>query len=91
MSDWFGGSVAFASIPLPITPIFVLPYKRFAANQLLGEFWGQTLFSVFKNLASSAFGLRYPHSVCNFIRIAEAAVNQSANVAKPIKHIDELL
>ena len=35
MSDWFGGSVAFASIPLPITPIFVLPYKRFAANQLL--------------------------------------------------------
>ncbi len=35
MSGSFGGSVAFASIPLPITPIFVLPYKRFAANQLI--------------------------------------------------------
>ena len=29
------GSVSFASTPLPITPIFVLPYKRFAANQLI--------------------------------------------------------
>ena len=34
-SGWFGGSASFASIPLPITPIFVLPYKRFAANQLI--------------------------------------------------------
>jgi hypothetical protein len=35
MSGWFGGSAAFAIIPLPITPTFVLPYKRFAANQLI--------------------------------------------------------
>jgi len=35
LSGWFGGSAAFASTPLPITPIFVLPYKRFAANQLI--------------------------------------------------------
>jgi hypothetical protein len=35
LSGWFGGSAAFASTPFPITPIFVLPYKRFAANQLI--------------------------------------------------------
>ena len=35
LSGWFGGSASFASTPLPITPIFVLPYKRFAANQLI--------------------------------------------------------
>jgi len=34
-SGSFGGSAPFASTPLPITPIFVLPYKRFAANQLI--------------------------------------------------------
>jgi hypothetical protein len=34
-SDSSGGSAPFASTPLPITPIFVLPYKRFAANQLI--------------------------------------------------------
>jgi hypothetical protein len=33
--DWLGGSAFFASTPLPITPIFVLPYKRFAASQLI--------------------------------------------------------
>ena len=42
---------------------------------------GQTLFSVFKNVASEAFGVRYPHSVNNFIRPAEAAI---ANVANPM-------
>ena len=35
MSGWSGGSASFASTPLLITPIFVLPYKRFAANQLV--------------------------------------------------------
>ena len=35
ISDSSDGSVSFASTPLPITPIFVLPYKRFAANQLI--------------------------------------------------------
>jgi hypothetical protein len=35
MSAWFGGSAAFACTPLPITPTFVLPYKRFAADQLV--------------------------------------------------------
>ena len=55
------------------------------------EFWGQTLFSVFKNVASEAFGVRYPHSVSNLIRPAEAAIDQSANVAIPIKHPDALL
>ena len=35
ISDSSDGSVSFASTPLPITPIFVLPYKRFAADQLI--------------------------------------------------------
>lgn len=35
LSGWFGGSAAAVSTPLPITPIFVLPYKRFAANHLI--------------------------------------------------------
>ena len=43
-SDWLGGSAFFASTPLPITPIFVLPYKRFAANQLV-QFANQYLGS----------------------------------------------
>jgi len=31
----FGGNAPFASTPLPITPIFVVPYKRFASNQFI--------------------------------------------------------
>ena len=31
----FAGSASCASLPLPITPTFVLPYKRYASNQLL--------------------------------------------------------
>ena len=34
-SDSSGGSAPFASTPLPITPIFVLPYKRYAVIQLI--------------------------------------------------------
>lgn len=35
ISDSSGGSAYLASTPLPITPIFVLPYKRFAVVQLI--------------------------------------------------------
>jgi hypothetical protein len=42
--DSSGGSASFASTPLPITPIFVLPYKRFAVNQLI-QFANQYLGS----------------------------------------------
>ena len=35
ISDSSDGSASFASTPLPITPIFVLPYKRFAVIQLI--------------------------------------------------------
>ena len=37
------------------------------------------------------FGLRHPDSVSNLIRRAEAAINQSANIANQINHLDELL
>jgi len=40
---------------------------------------------------SDAFGLRHPDSVSNFIRRAEAAINQSANIANQIKHLNKLL
>ena len=54
-------------------------------NADANEFRGQTLFSVFKNLARSSFGLRYRHSVSNLIRRAEAAIDQSAHVANLIQ------
>jgi len=38
-----------------------------------------------------AFGLRHPDGVSNLIRRAEAAINQSANIANQIKHLDKLL
>ena len=40
---------------------------------------------------SGVFGLRHPDSVSNLIRRAEAAINQSANIANQIKHLDKLL
>ena len=46
----------------------------------VGEFRGQTLFSVCENLLSGAFGLLYLRSVGNLIRRAEAAIDQSDTV-----------
>jgi hypothetical protein len=56
LSVWSGGSAFFANTPLPITPIFVLPYKRFAANQLI-QFANQYL-------GSDSLPLRQASSFC---------------------------
>ena len=40
---------------------------------------------------SGAVGLRHPRKVSNFVRRAEAAIDESAKVAYQIKHIKELL
>ena len=55
--DSSGGSAPFASTPLPITPIFVLPYKRFAVIQLIEfakEYLGSDQLSL--RLATSSQG-----------------------------------